>query len=71
MPRTISKKIRFALIENNQYIFENHVLVISNKDKDKLLLFYKNLKYGLYNNLLLSFFNSSNLTVSELLSLPF
>lgn len=71
-PRTISNKIKFYYIKNNdKYIFENHTIVISNKDIDKLDKFYKNLKDGLYDKLLNSFFNSSNLTKSELLSLPY
>ena len=41
------------------------------KDLDILEKFYKNLKSGIYNELLNSFFNSSNLTKGELLSLPF
>ena len=71
-PRTISKKIKFAYVENNNnFIFENHVLVLTHNDKNKLDLFYKNLKDGMYDELLKCFFNSSNLTKTELLSLPF
>ena len=71
-PRTISNKIKFSYIRNNdKYVFENHTIVVSNKDISKLDKFYENLKNGLYDKLLNSFFNSSNLTKSELLSLPF
>ena len=71
-PRTVSKKIKFYFVKDNQnYIFENHVLVLTHPDLDMLEKFYKNLKSGIYNELLNSFFNSSNLTKGELLSLPF
>jgi hypothetical protein len=51
-------------------IFENHVLVLTNNNLELLDKFYFNLKSGSYDKLLNSFFNSSNLTKSELLSLP-
>lgn len=71
-PRTVSKKVKFFYIENNdKYLFENHTLVLINKDKSLLDKFYLRLKSGFYNELLNSFFNSSNLTKGELLSLPF
>lgn len=71
-PRTVSKKIKFHFVKDNQnYIFENHVLVLTNPDLDMLNKFYNNLKSGVYDELLNSFFNSSNLTKGELLSLPF
>lgn len=71
-PRTTSKKIKFYYVKNNKnMVFENHVLVITNKNKELLDKFYSNLKNGLYDKLLNSFFNSSNLTKTELLSLPF
>jgi len=70
-PRTISKKIKFHYIKKNKnMIFENHVLVLTNKNSELLDKFYLNLKSGVYDKLLNSFFNSSNLTKSELLSLP-
>lgn len=71
-PRTISKKIKFHYVRNNKnMIFENHVLVLTNNNLELLDKFYSNLKSGSYDKLLNSFFNSSNLTKSELLSLPF
>jgi adenine-specific DNA-methyltransferase len=71
-PRTVSKKIKFYYIQNNtDKIFENHVLVLSHSDKSKLDSFYTKLKTGYYDELLHSFFNSSNLTKGELLSLPY
>lgn len=70
-PRTVSKKIKFHYIKNNnRYIFENHVLVMTHDDTEMLDKFYNNLRSGIYNELLVSFFNSSNLTKGELLSLP-
>ena len=70
--RVVSKSIKFHFIRDNKnYIFENHVLVLTNKDISLLEKFYDSLKSGIYNDLLHSFFNSSNLTKSELLSLPF
>lgn len=71
LPRTISKKIKFHYVRNNKnMIFENHVLVLTNDNLELLDRFYINLKSGMYDKLLNSFFNSSNLTKSELLSLP-
>ena len=71
-PRTVSKKIKYILIkENKNMIFENHVLVLTHKDIEMLDKFYSNMKSGMYDELLLSFFNTSNLTKGELLSLPF
>lgn len=72
LPRTITKKIRFHFIENNdRYVFENHVLVISHPDVKLLKELYGKLKGGYYNDYMKSFFNSSNLTKGEVLSLPF
>lgn len=71
-PRTISKKINFCYIENNtRHVFENHTIIVSHADKSKLDNFYRSLAAGMYDVLLNSFFNSSNLTKSEILSLPF
>jgi hypothetical protein len=71
-PRTVSKKIKFYYVEDNENkVFENHVLVMTHSDKTKLDIFYSRLKNGDYDELLHSFFNSSNLTKGELLSLPF
>ena len=70
-PRTISKKIKFYYVKNNEnLVFENHVLVLIGNPV-KLEQFYLKLLNGDYDQLLLSFFNSSNLSKSELLSLPF
>lgn len=71
-PRTLSKKIKFHyVLDNKNFVFENHVLVLTHENKLLIDKFYKKLKSGYYDDLLNSFFNSSNLTKSELLSLPF
>ena len=71
-PRTVSKSLKFHFVKGNQnMIFENHVLVLTNPDEELLEKFYQKLVQGNYDILLKSFFNSSNLTKSELLSLPF
>lgn len=51
-------------------VFENHVLVLTHNNKEMLDIVYENLNKGIYDDLLVSFFNSSNLTKGELLSLP-
>jgi adenine-specific DNA-methyltransferase len=69
-PRVIAKKMRhFLLLNNDEYVFENHVLIITHKDVDKL----KEL-----NDVILDssegfnkFFNSSNLTSTELLNFSY
>jgi adenine-specific DNA-methyltransferase len=71
-PRTISKNLKYYFVKNNtKLIFENHLLVLTHDDINMLDKFYTSLKSGIYEELLTSFFNSSNLTKSELLSLPF
>ena len=71
-PRTISKNIKYFYVkENKNMIFENHVLVLTNKDPLLLNQFYQKLEDKDYKEKMLSFFNSSNLTKGELLSLPF
>lgn len=70
-PRTVSKKIKYYYVENNtNMVFENHVLVLTHENKAMLDKVYENLNNGIYDDLLVSFFNSSNLTKGELLSLP-
>jgi adenine-specific DNA-methyltransferase len=71
-PRTVSKKIKYLFIkDNNKFIFENHVLVMTHEKIEYLEEFHSKLESGYYDDMLLSFFNSSNLTKTELLSLPF
>lgn len=72
MPRTISSKIKFFLVEDNKdFIFENHVLVVTNNDINKLRKFYNKLKSGDYDKYINLYFNSSNLSAEELLNLPY
>ena len=71
-PRTVSKTIKYFFVRNNtNMIFENHVLVVSNENIELLNKFHSKLEEGVYDELLTSFFNSSNLTKTELLSMPF
>jgi adenine-specific DNA-methyltransferase len=72
MPRTISKKLKFYYLKNNnEYVFENHVLVITNKDKSKLDNLYLKLKNDDFEKYIGLYFNSSNLSAEEVLNLPY
>lgn len=72
IPRTISSKIKFFLVEDNKdFIFENHILVVTNNDINKLIRFYNKLKSGDYDKYINLYFNSSNLSAEELLNLPY
>lgn len=63
-PRTSSKKVRFSLLLDNQYLFENHIIYISNDDVNKLMWLND---YLLDNKHLISdLLNSTNLTKSEI-----
>jgi len=62
-PRTTSKEIRFAIIENNDYIFENHIIYITHTDLEKLKLLYEILKSNV--EPIKKILNSSNLTKTE------
>jgi adenine-specific DNA-methyltransferase len=70
MPRVISKKMRFALIKGNKsFLFENHVMIITHDDIDALNELFEKL-----NSNQLSFkdyFNSSNITVNEILNFEY
>jgi len=70
MPRVISKKIKFSLIKkNDKFLFENHVMIITHDEEDKLdELFYK-LKFNelSFND----YFNSSNITIHEILNFEY
>jgi len=71
IPRTITKKLKFYLIQDNdKYIFENHVIIITHKDKDKLLWLYDKMKNNELDKYFDLFFNSSSLSISELKNLP-
>jgi adenine-specific DNA-methyltransferase len=70
IPRVISKKMRFALIKDNEtFLFENHVMVITHDNINML--------DELYNKLLSNeisfedYFNSSNITVNEVLNFEY
>jgi hypothetical protein len=70
MPRVISKKMRFALIKDNKtFLFENHVMIITHDDVKVL-----NELFDKLNSNQLSFkdyFNSSNITVNEILNFEY
>lgn len=64
LPRSSSKKFKVALLENNEtFVFENHVIYITHKDKKTLKLLYK----YLFNNKseVESILNSANITKTE------
>lgn len=70
MPRVISKNIKFSIIkDNNTFLFENHVMIITHPDIDKL--------DELYNKLISNeisfkdYFNSTNITVNEILNFEY
>ena len=72
MPRTISKKVKYYYLKNNtEYVFENHVLVITNEDKSKLDILYSKLKNNDFEKYISLYFNSSNLSAEEVLNLPY
>lgn len=70
MPRVISKKMRFALIKDNEtFLFENHVMIITHDNVEVLNELFEKL-----NSNQLSFkdyFNSSNITVNEILNFEY
>ena len=70
MPRVTSKKMKFALIEDNEtFLFENHVMVITHNDINMLNELYDKLTS---NDLSFEdYFNSSNITVNEILNFEY
>jgi adenine-specific DNA-methyltransferase len=70
MPRVIYKKMRFAIIKDNEtFLFENHVMIITHSDTNLLNELFEKL-----NTNQLSFkdyFNSSNITVNEILNFEY
>lgn len=70
MPRVVSKNMRFSLIKNNKcFLFENHVMIITHDDSKMLDELFEKIK-----NKSLSFenyFNSSNITVNEILNFEY
>ena len=70
MPRVISKELKFYLIEDNsKYVFENHVMIITHKDLNDLKELYGILLSNELN--FKEFFNSSNITVKEILNFKY
>jgi adenine-specific DNA-methyltransferase len=70
MPRVISKKIRFALIQsNNNFLFENHVMIITHKDVKKLKELYQMISSKKIS--FQDYFNSTNLTINEILNFEY
>lgn len=63
-PRTSSKKVRFSLLLNNHYLFENHIIYITCDDVEKLVNLYDYLNNN--NEVIKELLNSSNLTKSEI-----
>lgn len=70
MPRVISKKMRFCLIKNNtSYLFENHVMIITHKNMEMLEELYEKLMSNQLN--FSDYFNSSNITIKEILNFEY
>jgi hypothetical protein len=62
-PRTSSKKIRFSLIENNEYVFENHIIYVTHENIDILRKLYNFLIEN--TDEVEKLLNSTNLTKTE------
>jgi len=74
IPRTfnIKNKSKIVLVENNMnYITENHTLIITNDNIDKLRHLYKSLIDGKLDKALELFSTTSSLSAKELLTIPF
>ena len=70
MPRVISKNMKFALIENNDsYLFENHVMVITHENKEMINELYEMMVGGHIS--FQDYFNSTNITVNEILNFEY
>ena len=70
MPRVISKKMRFALIKDNEtFLFENHVMIITHDDVMVLNELFEKLKSNQLS--FKDYFNSSNITVNEILNFEY
>lgn len=70
MPRVISKNMKFALIENNDsYLFENHVMVITHENKEMIKELYEMMVGGHIS--FQDYFNSTNITVNEILNFEY
>lgn len=67
MPRVVGKKMRAVLLENNTtHVFENHVMIITHSDIDKLRELYNVLIEEKVN--FKEYFNSTNITTKEILN---
>jgi hypothetical protein len=65
-----SKKMKFSLItDNKNYLFENHVMIITHKDVKMLYELFDKLKSNEIS--FLNYFNSSNITVNEILNFEY
>jgi hypothetical protein len=70
MPRVISKNMKFALIEDNDsYLFENHVMVITHENKEMIKELYEMMVGGHIS--FEDYFNSTNITVNEILNFEY
>ena len=63
-PRTSSKKIRFSILENNSYVFENHIIYITHDNIFNLRKLYNILVQN--SNEIGNLLNSTNLTKTEI-----
>lgn len=69
-PRVIGKKMKhFLLLDNENYVFENHVLIITHEDVEKLKELNEIIKNSSDN--FGKFFNSNILTAAELLNFSY
>lgn len=67
MPRVVGKKMRAILLENNNnYVFENHVMIITHEKIEKLRELYAILIQEKVN--FKEYFNSTNITSKEILN---
>lgn len=71
LPRTISNKIKIILVkDNNKYHVENHLLIITHSNINKLEKVYNMFINGDMNKYMDLFRTSVMLTTKEILSIP-
>lgn len=68
-PRTSSKEARFTLLKNNNYLFENHIIYITDDDLNELERLYNYLFEN--QHLIKELLNSTNLTKTEIENIYF